>query len=277
MSAIVSYEIGGMERVGLLDGATIRPLPGVSRIDADVDLTALADPADGATANGLATVDLASVTLLPASPHARRIICVGLNYQGHVNETKRELPTYPVLFAKFASNLLAANDDIRLPAESTQVDWEGELAVVIGKAGRRIAEENALEHVLGFSVANDISMRDFQYKTHQWIQGKAWDESTPLGPAIVRPADVDLSHARITTFLNGDIVQDSDLSKLIFSIPRLIAEISTFTALEAGDVILTGTPGGVGYRRDPQRFLVDGDVVAVEIEGVGRVENRVVA
>lgn len=157
------------------------------------------------------------------------------------------------------------------------MDFEGELAVIIGRSGRRIPRERAMDYVLGYSVANDVTMRDYQYKTHQWIQGKAWDSSTPLGPFIV-PADaVDLTTARIRTVLNGDVMQDSDLSQLIFDVPRLISDISEFTVLEPGDVILTGTPGGVGFQRDPQVFLREGDEISVEVEGVGRLVNQIAA
>jgi acylpyruvate hydrolase len=149
--------------------------------------------------------------------------------------------------------------------------------VVIGRAGRRIADADALDHVLGYTVANDITMRDFQYKTHQWMQGKAWDASTPLGPYLVTPGEIDIDTAGIRTVLNGEKMQESDLSQLIFTVPRLIATISTFTALRPGDVILTGTPGGVGYRRDPKVLLSDGDRVSVEIDGIGAIQNAVTA
>jgi acylpyruvate hydrolase len=180
-----------------------------------------------------------------------------------------------VLFTKFASSLIAAGQDILLPAEGGQPDYEGELAVIIGKPGRRIPEGQALSHVLGYCPANDVTIRDFQYLTHQWLQGKAWDASTPLGPAIVRPDETDLSASSIRTIIDGEVVQESRLDLMIFTIPRLIADISVFTTLEPGDVILTGTPGGVGYRRSPQRFLTSGQRIVVEIDGVGRLENGV--
>lgn len=267
----VSYRHEGQTRVAEIDGDTVLPLRGIDRITASTDATVLAKAERDQTQR----TTLIGLDLLPASPEPRKILCVGLNYNSHIAETGRETPTYPVLFAKFASNLIAAYDDIHLPSESSQVDYEGELAIIIGKTGRRIRAERALEYVLGYSVANDVTMRDYQYKTPQWIQGKAWDSCTPLGPAVISPSDVDLSAAHIRTTLNGTIVQDSDLSKLIFTIPTLIATISEFTVLEPGDVILSGTPAGVGYRRDPQMFLQPGDVIAVEVEGVGRIENRV--
>lgn len=271
--AYVSYRTEQADRVGILDGDFIIPLKAIERIGPETGTAELS----GAERDLAQRTPILSVKLLPASPRPNRILCVGLNYHDHITETGREVPRYPVLFPKFASNLLAANDDIILPPESHQVDYECELAVIIGKKGRRISEENALSHVLGYSVANDVTMRDFQYKTHQWLQGKAWDNSTPLGPFIITPDEADISVAGIKTVLNGQVMQESNLSHLIFSIPRLISDVSKFTELEPGDVILTGTPGGVGYRRDPQVFLAHGDVVSVEIENVGRIENRVVS
>lgn len=267
----VNYYLNGVPGVGEVEGESIIPLQSIQMISEGTPSRLL----EAAVREPGGRIRTADVQLRPASPRPTKIFCVGLNYREHIQESKRELPTYPVLFPKFASNLLAANSPIILPAESTQVDWEGELAVIIGEQGRRIAPEDALHHVLGYSVANDVTMRDYQYKTHQWMQGKAWDKSTPLGPFIVRPDEVDIRYSGIRTFLNGAIVQESDLSQLIFSIPTLIATVSEFTELKPGDVILTGTPSGVGYRRDPQVFLNDGDVVAVEIDGVGRVENKI--
>ncbi|WP_040691008.1 fumarylacetoacetate hydrolase family protein [Nocardia vinacea] len=269
--AYATYEQGGQRQVGEVQGSTLVPLNGLEEIGAAIDLDVLA----AATRMTDSAVDIDSVRLLPVVPNPSKIFCVGLNYREHVTESKRELPTYPVLFAKYADSLLGAFDNIVLPPESSQVDYEGELTVVIGRGGRRISEDDALDHVLGYTVANDITMRDFQYKTHQWMQGKAWDGSTPLGPYLVTPGEVDLDHAGIRTVLNGETVQESDLSMLIFSIPRLIATISTFTTLRPGDLILTGTPGGVGYRRDPQLFLKDGDEVSVEIDGVGSIRNLI--
>jgi len=155
------------------------------------------------------------------------------------------------------------------------VAFEGELAVLIGKTGRRITEQNAMDHILGYCVSNDVTMRVFQNKSHQWLQGKIWDNIIPLGPHIVTPAETDISKAGVSTTLNGEAVQKSDLSHLIFSIPTLIATISEFTTLEPGDVILIGTPAGVGYRRDPQLFLKDSDTITVTVEGVGSITNTV--
>lgn len=268
-----TFDYRGLRRVGELDGDDLIPLQGLTEIGPATTLAVLRDaqrlPAD--------RVPTDEVRLLPVVPVPGKVLCVGLNYADHIAETGRDTPTYPVLFVKFASSLIGATDDIILPPETSQLDWEGELAIVIGKAGRRIPVEHALYHVAGYTVANDITMRDYQYKTHQWLQGKAWDDSTPVGPYLVTPDEVDLSVAGIRTVLNGTVVQESAVSQLFFDIPTLISTISTFTTLIPGDLILTGTPGGVGFRRKPQLFLADGDTVAVEIDGVGRIQNRVVA
>ena len=269
--AYASYEFSGRRRVGRVEGDRLVPLAGLTELGRDTPTGVLASAPDAAEP----PVPVSSVRLLPVVPKPDKILCVGLNYHAHVGETGRELPSYPVLFAKFASSLIGASDDIVLPPESAQVDYEAELAVVIGRAGRRIPRASALEYVLGYTVANDVTMRDYQYKTHQWIQGKAWDRSTPLGPYLVTPGEVDLTSAGIRTVLRGSTVQSSDLGKLIFDLPTLIATVSEFCTLLPGDVILTGTPGGVGYRRSPQVFLADGDEVVVEIDGVGRLANRV--
>jgi len=269
--AYASYVYQGRRRVGRVEGDRLVPLAGLTELGRDTPADVLASASDAAEPS----VPVTEVRLLPVVPNPDKILCVGLNYHSHVGETGRELPSYPVLFAKFASSLIGASDDIVLPPESAQVDYEAELAVVIGRAGRRIPRASALEHVLGYTVANDVTMRDFQYKTHQWLQGKAWDRSTPLGPYLVPPDEVDLTSAGVRTVLGGTTLQSSDLSKLIFDIPTLIATVSEFCTLLPGDVILTGTPGGVGYRRSPQVFLADGDEVTVEIDGVGRLTNRV--
>ena len=198
---------------------------------------------------------------------------MGLNYKNRAEDASTA--AFPVLFPKYASTLIGPADDIVLPPESSQVDFEGELAVIIGKTGRRIAEQDAADHVLGYCVSNDITMRDYQNKSHQWLQGKVWDSTTPLGPYIVTPAETNISKGGISTTLNGEVVQKSDLSHLIFSIPTLIATITEFTTLEPGDIILTGTPPGVGYRRDPQLFLKGGDTITVTVEGIGSITNTV--
>lgn len=268
----VTAFIDGVSRVARVEpDGSYTPLSGPSEIGADTDI----DTLSGLTPLG-PSVAAADVTLRRLVPNAGKILCVGLNYHDHISETKRDLPTYPVLFPKYASNLIAPDGYIAKPAETTQLDYEAELAVVIGRPGRRIPQSQALSHVLGYATANDITVRDFQYKTHQWLQGKAWDNTTPLG-RLYTPGEVDVSDARISLTLNGKVMQEASTADLIFSIPFLIATVSQFTELNPGDVILTGTPGGVGFRRDPQVFLTPGDEVTVAIEGLGAITNVVAA
>ncbi len=267
----VSYQHAGTTAVGVREGDSVVPLAGIREIGADTPLSMLREaPRDTAGA-----VAFAEVRLLPVVPRPEKIVCVGLNYRAHQAESKRADSDYPVLFTKFPGSLIGARDEIVRPPEAEFFDYEAELAVVIGERGRRIPEADALDHVLGLSVANDVTVRDYQYRTHQWLQGKAWDDSTPIGPDIVTLDEADGSAGRIRCVVNGVVEQDADLSQLIFTIPFLIATISEFTELVPGDIILTGTPGGVGYRREPQLNLQDGDVVTVDIEGVGSITNTV--
>jgi acylpyruvate hydrolase len=266
--------IDGRPSAVAVEGELAIPLVGIAELGAATPSTLLVDPQldrDGA-------VPLSSVELLPVIPRPGKIVCVGLNYLGHISETGREIPQYPVLFTKFAESLVGAHSDIVLPPESAQVDFEGELAVIIGTGGRRIAEADALKHVGGYAVANDVTMRDYQYKTHQWLQGKSWERSTPLGPYLVTPDEVgDPSALDLSLTVNGAVMQADSTGLMMFSIEKLIAVVSEFVTLAVGDVILSGTPEGVGFRRDPKFFLSDGDVVRVEISRVGVIENRVVA
>lgn len=267
--AYANYRYKGHHFIGEVHGEHLIQLAGLTDIGPETSADLLA----GAGRLTEARVPLSEVTLRAASPRAGKILCVGLNYKDHPGDASTA--AFPVLFPKYTSTLTGPADDIILPPESTQVDFEGELAVIIGKTSRRITEHDAMEHILGYSVSNDVTMRDYQNKSHQWLQGKVWDNTTPLGPTIVTPAETDISKAGISTTLNGEVVQKSDLSHLIFSIPTLIATLSEFTTLQPGDVILTGTPAGVGYRRDPQLFLKDGDTITVTVEGVGSITNTV--
>ena len=241
---------------------------------AKTDLRALADP----PVRKGQRIALSDVRLRPAVPAPRRIICLGLNYRSHVDETKRELPDYPVMFVKFAEALIGAHDSIVLPAESEQVDFEAELGVVVGKRLRRASEDDAEAAVAGYVAANDVTDARLP---------------VPLAPvaagqdlAAVDPRRSLPGHARggrrpwprsIRLELNGEELQHAQTSAMIFSVPETLSLISESTTLEPGDLILTGTPGGVGYRRDPQVFLKPGDRVRVEIERVGELDNSVVA
>jgi len=264
----------GRSFAAAIDGDRAIPLTGVGELGAVTPSSLLADPALDHTQS----VPLAEVTLRPVIPRPGKIVCVGLNYLDHVGETGRQLPEYPVLFTKFVETLTGPRDPIVLPPESAQVDYEGEMAVVIGRAGRRIAADDATRHIAGYTIANDVTMRDYQYKTHQWLQGKVWEASTPLGPWLVTPDEVGDAHALdISLTLNGEVMQRASTEQLMFDVPALVSRVSELVTLMPGDVILTGTPGGVGYRRDPQVFLSPGDQVVVEISGLGRLVNPVVA
>jgi acylpyruvate hydrolase len=271
---LVSFTHAGTSAAGIVVDGGIRPIEGID----ELGIHSLEHAIATASSSTLPVIPRADLTLRPVIPTPRRLICVGLNYHDHIAESKRETGSYPVLFTKFASSLIGANDPIAVPPESTAVDYEAELAVVIGRRGRRVARESAADYVAGYTVANDVTMRDYQYKTHQWLQGKAWDNSTPLGPELVTADEFGADPVfPIRLVLNGKVLQESDTSYLIYDIPTLIATISEFTMLEPGDVILTGTPGGVGFRRDPQVLLTPGDNVRVEIDGVGVCDNTVVA
>jgi 2-keto-4-pentenoate hydratase/2-oxohepta-3-ene-1,7-dioic acid hydratase in catechol pathway len=208
-----------------------------------------------------------------------KIICVGQNYRAHRDEMGGEELTVPTLFGKFAQTLIGDGDPIVLPRESTHVDAEAELAVVIGKAGRRISKEKALEHVRGYVCANDVSARDIQYAEGQWFRGKNFETFCPVGPADPVPVKElgDGSGLRVVQLLNGKVMQDGNTDDLIFDVPTLIAFASNALTLDPGDLILTGTPSGVGFARDPKVALKPGDVVEVRVEGIASLTNPVVA
>jgi acylpyruvate hydrolase len=267
-----SVEHDGVPLAVAIDGEEAIPLTGIAEIGAQTPLSLLREaPLDRASALPVADVARRAVV-----PHPGKVICVGLNYAAHIEETKRQHSDYPVLFTKFATTLTGPYDPIPLPPEAEAIDYEGEIVVVIGERGRRVPREKALEHVAGYTIANDVSMRDYQYKTHQWLQGKAWDASTPVGPDLVTLDEI-TGPLTLRTFVNGEKVQEASTELLIFDVATLVSTVSEFATLEPGDLILTGTPGGVGYRREPQLLLKDGDVVVVEVDQVGRIENRCVS
>jgi 2-keto-4-pentenoate hydratase/2-oxohepta-3-ene-1,7-dioic acid hydratase in catechol pathway len=208
----------------------------------------------------------------------RKIVCVGLNYRDHAAEGGTEPPDEPMLFAKFANALLDPGEAIVLPPEATHVDSEAELAVVIARGGRRIAPDDALAHVAGYTVANDVSARNLQRKDRQWLRAKGFDTFCPLLPALVPPDELGgAAGLRITQRLNGELLQSSSTSELIFGVEALVAHASSVFTLEPGDVILTGTPAGVGVYRSPPVSMQDGDTVEIEIERIGTLSNPVVA
>ena len=273
MSAFASCSLGERRFAALVDGDAVRPLAGIAELGRETPAEVLADPPLSDE-----RVPLGDVTLLPVVPHPGKIVCVGLNYRAHVDEGVYDVPEYPALFSKFAETLVGPGEPVQLPPESEAVDYEAELAFVVGRAVRRAAGADALGAVGGYTLANDVSMRDYQYKTHQWLPGKNWAGSTPLGPFLITPDEVGDPHSLdISLELNGERMQASNTSMFIFDIPTLVATISEFVPLSPGDVVLTGTPSGVGYRREPKVLLRDGDHMVVEIARVGRLENRVAA
>ncbi|WP_329029465.1 fumarylacetoacetate hydrolase family protein [Streptomyces sp. NBC_01423] len=214
----------------------------------------------------------------PVVPNPSKVVCVGHNYTNHIKEMGRELPSYPTLFPKFAETLLGADDDIAKPAETDTLDWEVELAVVIGKQVRRADERQAADAIAGFTIMNDISLRDWQFRTIEWTQGKIWEATTPVGPYVVTPDEVGgvRPALQVTTTVDGEVMQQDDTGTLLFDPVFLVRYISTAITLKPGDIIATGTPAGVGNAREPKVFLVPGQTVVTEIAGLGACSNKVV-
>lgn len=234
------------------------------------------DWADVAAAADGARYPLDGADLAPVVPNPSKVLCVGLNYRTHILEMGRDLPEYPTLFAKFADTLTGPYDDVELPPEDEAIDWEAELAVVIGRPARRVSEAEAAHYIAGYTLCNDISMRTWQFRTKEWLQGKIWERSTPLGPALVT-ADEYRPGATIRSSVDGQTMQEASTSDLLFTPEHLVAYISTMITLNPGDVIITGTPGGVGRARTPEVYLADGQLLETEIEGLGVLRNRMVS
>jgi 2,4-didehydro-3-deoxy-L-rhamnonate hydrolase len=208
----------------------------------------------------------------------QKIVCVGLNYVDHAAEGSQNVPEHPLLFAKWPNTLIGAREPIVLPSITTKVDYEGELAVVIGTQARRLGVDDALDAVGGYLCANDVSARDLQFGDGQWVRGKSLDTFCPIGPALVPASEIpDPQTLRLKTILNGEVVQEAPTGDMIFSVAEIIAFVSEAITLEPGDLILTGTPAGVGIFRDPELLLQPGDEITVEIEGVGTLTNPVAA
>ncbi len=283
----VAEDGAGAPRLGLVAGDTVVDL---SRVDANLprDLGALltagpaalaAVAAAGARAPAAAKRALAAVKPALPIPVPPKCLCVGLNYALHAKEGGHPIPTYPSFFLRVATSLVAAKAPVVRPRASVQLDYECELAVVIGKGGRHIAESQALEHVFGYTLFNDVSVRDFQRKTTQWTPGKNFDATGPTGPFVVTADALPPGAAGldIMTRVNGETMQHSNTSDMIFSVAKIIALLSQFMTLEPGDLIATGTPSGVAHARTPPPWLRPGDVVEVEIEKIGVLSNPIVA
>ncbi len=275
---LASFTIDGEPGYGLVDGDAVHAasprfrsrFPDLRSVIAAGATTELADDVGA----GAATAD--RVRYRPPLPDARRILCIGVNYRPHIREMGREVPDYPVVFTRFASSLVGHGESIIRPRESRQFDFEGELAVVIGRAVRRVPRERAFDCVAGYSCFMDGSIRDFQKHTGQFTPGKNFDLSGAMGPCIVTADEIDEpARLELTTRVNGQVMQRGRLADLVFDIPALIAYCSTFTRLEPGDVIATGTPGGVGAARRPPVWLQPGDVVEVDVPGVGCLRSQV--
>src|SRR6476661_592578 len=269
--------------------------PGVVQTDSTVvDLSSLGYPSvleligggseaigkvrDFANQPASARLPLSSVRLRAPIPTPRKLICVGLNYRDHAEETGSEIPNVPTIFNKFATAVIGPGDEIVLPKVSNSPDYEAEFAFVIGKGGRRIAADSWRNHIFGYTIVNDVSARDYQRATTQWLMGKTFDTFAPMGPWIVTADSIQDPHALdISLEINGETLQKSNTRELIFKIPDLLVFLSAVFTLEPGDIVSTGTPAGVGGARNPPRFLQPGDDVVVKIPAIGELRNPVVA
>jgi acylpyruvate hydrolase len=223
-------------------------------------------------------LSLNEIELGPPVPDPEKIVCLGLNYPEHASEAELDIPPVPTFFAKFRNSLVGPTSPVILPAADAFIDYEGELAVVIGKRCKHVSEQEALAYVAGYTVCNDVSARVLQMQTGQWTAGKAIDTFLPMGPGIVLASDIPNPQAlTLTTRVNGEVVQHESTSQMIFSVAATIAFLSSFMTLEPGDLIATGTPSGIGARRQPPQFLHPGDIVEVEIEHIGMIRNQMVA
>ena len=277
---LISYQYNGQDGYGAVQGDRVVELHSVFGTRAP-DLKALiaADllaEAASAVQAAKATLPLSEMTLLPVIPNPGKIVCVGLNYGEHVRETGREITEKPTLFLRVAESQVAHGEDIVLPPESSRLDYEGEIAIVIGQGGRRISEADACKHIAGYACYNDGSIRDWQTATPQWTAGKNFWRTGGFGPWMVTRDEIaDNQVMTLVTRLNGQEMQRTTTDKLIHSIPRQIAHISAFMPLAPGDVIVTGTPGGVGAKRTPPVWMKAGDVVEVEVDAIGVLRNGV--
>ncbi len=216
------------------------------------------------------------IRFLPVIPNASKILCVGINYMGHIRETGRDVPTHPVLFTRFADSFVGHGQPMIRPRVSTDYDYEGEMAVIIGKQARHVPRARAMDHVAGFTCCNEGSVRDYQYHTIQFTAGKNFCRSGALGPwMMTRDEQPDPAAFRLQTRLNGEVLQDAPVSDLCFDVAQLIEYCSTWTPLQPGDVIVTGTPGGVGRVRKPPIWMKPGDVVEIDIRGIGVLRNTI--
>lgn len=268
---LATLRLAGGTAAVRVDADTATVIPGyadLSALLAQSDWRAIAEAADGDE------VDLATADYAPVVPRPGKIICVGLNYATHIKEMGRELPQYPTLFAKFADALTGPYDDVIVPEyAAAELDWEAELAFVVGKQAYQVSEKDAPDHIAGYSVINDYTMRDYQYRTLQWDQGKNFEKTSGFGPFLV--TDYQLG-TTIEARLDGEVMQHANTEDLVFTPAALVSYISHIITLQPGDVVITGTTGGVGHARKPPRYIGNGQTVEVTIEGLGSVKNKTI-
>ena len=279
---LVSFDAGDGPRAGVLEGDLVadawaalgEPHRGSLReLIADGRLDDLRSRLGN---SGSPSHPLASVTLLTPIPDPDKIVCIGLNYAKHAAEGRMEPPAAPTIFAKYRNALVPSGATVRLPANSEKVDYEAEVAFVVGRRASSVAEADALDHIAGYTLLNDLSARDLQFSTPQWMSGKVFDGAAPCGPALVTPDEAGPADAiGISLTLNGEQMQGATTAELIFSIPRLLSHLSELMTLEPGDIVATGTPEGVGGAREPRVWLADGDEVVVSSPTLGRLETRI--
>lgn len=223
---------------------------------------------------GAQPLDLSEDDFIRPLSNVSRVLCVGLNFTDHAKEVGAETPSHPTIFTKFGNALIGPGEQIQMPTESNKIDWEVELCAVVGKEGRRIPVDEAEEYLLGYTVLNDVSVRDWQGRTSEWFQGKNWDSMTPFGPVIVSPDELDIAGGlAMTCTVDGETRQQGSTANLIFKPAEVISYISTFMTLQPGDLIALGTPAGVGLSLRPRKWLAPGQTVVTEIEGIGRLTN----
>ena len=269
----LAVSVGGNLYAGLR--STDARFPGFLEVLAALDAPRLRAAYD-ALAGG-EPVDLSAVTLLPPLSRPDKIICIGLNYADHSAESGFKQPDYPTLFARFSSSLIGHGASLIRPKVSSQLDYEGELVAVIGKGGRNIHRDQALSHVFGYSIFNDASVRDYQFKSPQWTMGKNFDATGAFGPTLVTPDELPLGcrGLKLETRLNGQVVQKANIDEMVFDVASQIAIVSEGITLAPGDVFVTGTPSGVGLARKPPLWMKPGDICEVEIESIGVLSNPV--
>jgi 2-keto-4-pentenoate hydratase/2-oxohepta-3-ene-1,7-dioic acid hydratase in catechol pathway len=276
---VISFERNGTRSYGLLKNGSVVDVGSqlASRYaDLRAALAARALPELERTQKGAPSFKIDEVKFLPVISNPEKILCVGLNYVSHRTETKRPETEHPSIFTRFADTQVGHLAPVLRPSFSTRFDYEGELAVIIGRGGRHISEKDVNAHIAGYSCYNDVSVRDWQRHTAQWTPGKNFPNTGAFGPALVTPDEIpDLGACTLTTRLNGQVMQQAPIADLIFTIPVIVSYVSKFTPLNPGDVIATGTPGGVGDRREPPVYMKEGDVVEVEIDRVGLLRNVV--